>query len=86
MATPGGMNMSDTDMPIHEAPRGESRESFYPEIVPPEEGHPTTENFEVVNTKDERGKGLRTRRAFRKGERVARLSGVLVNHSSLSNT
>ena len=77
------MNMSDTDRPIHEAPRGKWLESFYPEIVPPEEGHPTIANFEVINTKDERGKGLRTKRAFRKGERVARLSGVLVNRSSL---
>ena len=35
--------------------------SFYPEIIPPEEGHPTTADFEVVNIGDERGKGLRAR-------------------------
>ena len=83
MATPSGMNMSNTDMPIHAALGGESRDSFYPEIVPPEDGHPTTVDFEVVNTTEERGKGLRARRAFRKREQVARLSGVLVNRSSL---
>ena len=57
--------------------------SFYPEIIPPEEGHPTTADFEVVNIGDERGKGLRARVAFRRGERVARLSGVVVNRSSV---
>ena len=57
--------------------------SFYPEIILPEEGHPTTANFEVVNIGDERGKGLRARVAFRRGERVARLSGVVVNRSSV---
>ncbi len=57
--------------------------SFYPEIIPPEEGHPTTADFELVNIGDERGKGLRARVAIRRGERVARLSGVVVNRSSV---
>jgi hypothetical protein len=57
--------------------------TFYPEIIPPEEGHPTTADFEVVNIGDERGKGLRARVAIRRGERVARLSGVVVNRSSV---
>ena len=78
-----GTHMSDADIPVNERQSGESVTSFYPEIIPPEEGHPTTANFEVVNTGEERGKGLRARVAFRRGERVARLSGVVVNCSSL---
>src|SRR2546428_4628041 len=56
---------------------------IYPGIVPPEEGHPTSANFEIVSTGDERGRGLRARTPFRRGERVARLSGVLVHHPTL---
>jgi hypothetical protein len=56
---------------------------IYPTIVPPEEGHPTSENFEIVSTGDERGRGLRARTRFRGGERVAQLSGVIVRHSTL---
>src|SRR6266545_1558378 len=56
---------------------------IYPAIVPPEDGHPTSADFEVVNTRDDRGRGLRTRRLFRRGERVAMLSGILVHHATL---
>jgi uncharacterized protein len=55
----------------------------YPGIVPPEEGHPTSANFEIVNTGDERGRGLRARKPFRPRDRVARLSGILINHATL---
>ncbi len=51
---------------------------IYPGIVPPEEGHPTFANFEIVSTGDERGRALRAKTPFRPGERVARLSGVLI--------
>jgi len=70
-------------MPVNEEQSGGSVTSFYPEIIPPEDGHPTTANFEVVNTGEERGRGLRARVGFRRGERVARLSGVVVHRSTL---
>lgn len=56
---------------------------FYPSIIPPEAGHPTTDRFEVAYAGDERGQGLRAKAAFGRGQRVARLSGVLVNHAML---
>lgn len=70
-------------MQIGEKATGDSRTSFYPAVIPPEAGHPTTVDFEVVSAADARGRGLRTKRAFRRGERVARLSGILVYRSSL---
>jgi hypothetical protein len=75
--------MNDTDKPINDRANGESPASCYPAIIPPEEGHPTAADFQIVNADDERGRGIRTRRPFRRGERVARLSGVLVNRPSL---
>ncbi|MBI1876291.1 MAG: SET domain-containing protein [Acidobacteria bacterium] len=56
---------------------------IYPGIVPPEEGHPTSAHFEIVSTGDQRGRGVRAKTPFRQGGRVARLSGVLVNHPTL---
>ena len=38
---------------------GESIISFYPDIIPAEEGHPTSAKFFVKDTEDDRGKGLR---------------------------
>jgi hypothetical protein len=78
-----GNDRNQTDMPGGEQLSGESVASFYPEVIPPEEGHPTTAEFEVVSSGDERGRGLRAKVAFRRGERVARLSGVVVNRASL---
>jgi hypothetical protein len=57
--------------------------ALYPDIIPAEEGHPTSAQFEVVNTGDEQGRGMRSRVFFRKGERVAKLSGILVSHTTL---
>lgn len=57
--------------------------SFYPGIIRAEEGHPTSAKFMVVETGDKRGRGLRAKAIFRKGEYVAKLSGVIVNHTTL---
>ena len=56
---------------------------FYPSVISTEEEHPTSAKFVVVDTGDERGKGLRSKIAFYKDEHVARLSGVIVNHTTL---
>ena len=58
-------------------------ERIYPDIIPPEEGHPTYERFDVVDTGDARQRGLQAKVAFRRGESVARVSGVLANHAPL---
>ncbi len=58
---------------------------FYPAIIPREEGHPTSAHFQLVNTGDGRGRGLRATVAFRRGERVAQLSGVLLRQSSIDS-
>ncbi len=68
------MNNTSTD---------EGVSSFYPAMIPAEEGHPTTAKFQVVATGDERGQGLKSKVAFQKNERVAVLSGVIVNHTTL---
>lgn len=57
--------------------------SFYPDIIPAEDGHPTSAKFVVVETGDERGRGLKGKTTFHKGEYVAKLSGVIVNHTTL---
>jgi hypothetical protein len=75
--------MNDAHTAADERSASEQSTSIYPGIVPPEEGHPTAAKFEIVSTGDERGRGLRARTAFRRGERVARLSGILVNHPTL---
>ena len=62
-------------------------ESFiplYPELIPFEEGHPTSARFVVEDTGDVRGKGLKSKVAFRAGDYVAKLSGVLVNNTTLN--
>ena len=61
----------------------EGTASFYPGIIPTKEGHPTSAKFMVVETGDKRGKGLKGKVAFRKGESVARLSGVIISHTTL---
>ena len=57
--------------------------SFYPDIIPAVEGHPTSAKFIVVETGDDRGRGLKSKEAFQKDEHVAKLSGVIVNHTTL---
>ncbi|MBI5090956.1 MAG: SET domain-containing protein-lysine N-methyltransferase [Candidatus Hydrogenedentes bacterium] len=56
---------------------------LYPAVIPREEHHPTSAQFEVVSTGDERGRALRATVAFRQGERVAQLSGILIRHTTL---
>ncbi|MCF6177124.1 MAG: SET domain-containing protein-lysine N-methyltransferase [Victivallaceae bacterium] len=63
--------------------RDEENISLYPDFIPVEEGHPTSAKFIVVETGDERGRGLKGKVAFKKGEHVAKLSGILVNHTTL---
>ncbi len=63
--------------------RDEGIISFYPGIIPAEEGHPTSAKFIVVETGDERGRALKSKEAFHKDEHVAKLSGVIVNHTTL---
>ena len=41
--------------------RDEGIISFYPGIIPAEEGHPTSAKFIVVETGDERGRGLKSK-------------------------
>ncbi len=57
--------------------------SFYPDIIPAEDRHPTSAKFIVVETGDARGRGLKGKAAFHKDEYVAKLSGVIVNHTTL---
>jgi len=57
--------------------------SLYPGFIPVEEGHPTSAQFIVVDTRDERGSGLKGKIVFKKDECVAKLSGILVNHTTL---
>ena len=63
--------------------RDEGGTPFYPEIIPAEEGHPTSTKFMVVETGDERGRGLKGKKAFHKEEHVAKLSGVITSHTTL---
>jgi len=62
---------------------GDEEISIYPGIIPAEEGHPTSAQFIVVDTGDERGSGLKGKVVFKKDECVAKLSGILVNHTTL---
>ena len=57
--------------------------SFYPDIIPVEEGHPTSAKFMIVETGDKRGNGLKGKVAFQKDEYVAKLSGVVVGSTTL---
>ena len=63
--------------------RDEEIISLYPDFIPAEEGHPTSVQFIVVETGDERGKGLKAKVVFKKDECVAKLSGILVKHTTL---
>lgn len=63
-------------------PQDEGIIAFYPGIISAEEGHPTSAKFIVVETGDERGRGLKGKEAFCKDERVAKLSGVIVTHTT----
>ena len=56
---------------------------LYPSFIPSEEGHPSSAQFVIVNTGDERDRGLKGKVAFQKDERVAKLSGILVDHATL---
>ena len=57
--------------------------SLYPSVIHPEDGHPTSDRFFVTDTDDERGKGLRGKVAFAKDEHVAKLSGVIMDKTTL---
>ena len=57
--------------------------SLYPDFIPVEEGHPSSAQFLVVETGDERGRGLKGKVAFANGEFVAKLSGILIGHTTL---
>ena len=57
--------------------------ALYPEIIPAEEGHPTSTTFIVVETGDQRGRGIKGKKTFHKDERVAKLSGVITDHTTL---
>ncbi len=59
------------------------RAPIYPDVIPPENGHPTTGEFDVVNTSDQRGRGLRARVPFQPGVPVTQLSGVVLRHATL---
>jgi len=57
---------------------------LYDSLIPWEEGHPMSDCFEIVETGDERGRGLKSKVPFQKGECVARLSGVLTSRVTLN--
>ena len=65
-------------------PKTEQAAPLYDSLIPREDGHPMSDQFEIVNTGDGRGRGLQSKVAFHKGERVARLSGVLTNHTTIN--
>jgi hypothetical protein len=56
---------------------------LYPDFIPHEPGHPTTARVEVVCIDETQGRGLRALVNIRAGGRVATLSGILVNHTTL---
>ncbi len=61
----------------------EQTDSFYPGFILAEEGHPTSGQFEVASATDEKGRGMRSKVWFRKGELVARLSGILTRQTTI---
>jgi hypothetical protein len=75
--------VTDGDFSASDKIAGNQSASFYPNFITREEGHPTSAQFVVENSGDERGKGLRTKVAFSKGKLVARLSGIVVSHPTL---
>ena len=64
--------------------RDEGAISFYPAFIPTVAGHPTSAKFIVVEAGHERGKGLKSKQAFHKDEHVTKLSGIIVNHTTLN--
>jgi len=74
----------DMNKNIDASQRNKEIISFYPSIIPAEEKHPTSAKFLVVETGDERGKGLKGKVAFHKNEFIAKLSGIIVNHTTLN--
>lgn len=59
-------------------------EGLYPNAdLDPCEGYPSTSEFEVVQTQDGRGAGIRSLRAFRRAEMMARVSGQLLGSRRL---
>jgi len=56
---------------------------IYPDLIPREREHPTTDKFEVINTTDQRGRGLRARVPFQPGDSVTQFSGVVIRHATL---
>lgn len=57
--------------------------AIYPALIPPEDGHPTRDLFEI-GLDSARGRGLRSKAPFARGQRVAKLSGVLVSAPGLN--
>ena len=76
-------DMNDAARDVPESAHERQPTPLYPAVVPRDENHPTSAQFEVVNTGDERGHALRTKVAFRQDERVAQLSGILIRHTTL---
>ena len=76
--------MTDLDFNTSDKMPHDQPASFYPNFITPEEGHPMTDHFEVVNTGDERGRGLKSKVPFHKGERVAQLSGIITSHVTIN--
>ncbi len=65
-------------------PVNENATPLYDSLIPWEEGHPMSDQFAVVDTGDERGRGLTSRVSFQKGSLVARLSGIITSHVTIN--
>ncbi len=53
--------------------------SIYPSVdLKAEDGYPSAEAFQIIQTDDGRGAGVRARRAFARGRRLARVSGQVI--------
>jgi len=66
------------------APNEAQTKRIYPEMIPWEEGHPTTATFDIIDTEDQRGRGMRAKVPFAAGSLVAQLSGALVSRPSIN--
>ena len=51
---------------------------LYPFPLPDGAGYPDSVDFEVVSTDDGKGRGLYARRAFSRGDLIARVTGIVV--------
>ncbi|MCW7538712.1 SET domain-containing protein-lysine N-methyltransferase [Aquabacterium sp. A7-Y] len=59
-------------------------EGFYPYAdLDPREGYPSTSDFQVIQTQDGRGAGIRAVRGFKRAEMMARVSGQLLSSRRL---